>query len=256
MKLKPEDLKKLCGAAQAAAETAGGIIRDFTRLGDYQVNDKGTEESEAGNVVTEVDIACQKAIQEALAPSIQEFDLGWLAEESEDNGSRFDKDYFWCVDPLDGTLPFVQKRPGYAVSIALVAQSGESVIGVVHDPVEMKTYHAYKGGGAFCNGAPWKLEPVNDADFEIVEGGGGSVMSACLALEKAPACFFKKPKPEQGGGCLWDYAATACLFQEIGAWVSDISARPLDLNSRETLYMNTKGVLFATSKAIAESVMT
>ena len=54
----------------------------------------------------------------------QKYDFGILTEETPDNGSRLVKDYFWCVDPLDGTLPFTEGTPGYSVSIALVSKSG------------------------------------------------------------------------------------------------------------------------------------
>ena len=50
-----------------------------------------------------------------------------LTEETEDDGGRLRADYFWCVDPLDGTLPFIEGRPGSAVSIALIARDGTPV---------------------------------------------------------------------------------------------------------------------------------
>jgi fructose-1,6-bisphosphatase/inositol monophosphatase family enzyme len=64
--------------------------------------------------------AAQAAVLEVLAPTFKAYDLGLLTEELADDGSRFEKDYFWSIDPLDGTLPFTQGKPGYAVSIALV----------------------------------------------------------------------------------------------------------------------------------------
>ena len=50
------------------------------------------------------------------------YDLALLTEESEDDRSCFEKDYFWCIDPLDGTLPFTRNEAGYSVSIGLVAE--------------------------------------------------------------------------------------------------------------------------------------
>ncbi len=35
---------------------------------------------------------------------------------------------------MDGTLAFINGHPGFAVSIALVAQDGTPQIGVVYDP--------------------------------------------------------------------------------------------------------------------------
>lgn len=80
-------------------------------------------------------------------------------------------------------------------------------------------------------------------------------MNACWVLEKSPACYFKFPKPEDGGGCLWDYAATACLFNESGAVVSDIQGQSLDLNRPDSSFMNHRGVLYASTPAMAKEIM-
>ena len=101
-----------------------------------------------------MDLESQQLILEMLAGSMREFSLGLLAEESEDNASRFETDAFWCIDPLDGTLPFVEGTAGYSISIALVSRGGEPLIGVVRDPVDKVTYHACRQGGAFRNALP------------------------------------------------------------------------------------------------------
>jgi 3'-phosphoadenosine 5'-phosphosulfate (PAPS) 3'-phosphatase len=76
-------------------------------------------------------------------------------------------------------------------------------------------------------------------------------MNACWALEQSPAAFSKNPKPQQGGGYLWDYAATACIYHELQAWVSDMNGQPLNLNAKESPYMNQCGVCYATGPSIA-----
>ena len=81
-------------------------------------------------------------------------------------------------------------------------------------------------------------------------------MNACWVLEHAPACYFKFPKPQEGGGSFWDYAATACLFHELGAVATDMHGNPLDLNRRDSTFMNHRGILFATSEEIAEKIRT
>jgi 3'(2'), 5'-bisphosphate nucleotidase/myo-inositol-1(or 4)-monophosphatase len=84
---------------------------------------------------------------------------------------------------------------------------------------------------------------------------GGAALNACQALTQAPACYFKFPKPDKGGGSVWDYAATTCLFQEAGAPVSDIQGKPLVLNPDSSTFMNHCGVLYCSDHAIAESMM-
>ena len=75
-----------------------------------------------------------------------------LSEETNDDGSRFKEDFFWCIDPMDGTLPFINKQPGFSVSIALVAKDGTPNLGIVYDPSTDTLYHAIKGKGALQKG--------------------------------------------------------------------------------------------------------
>ena len=95
---------------------------------DIAVEKKQGGTSYASQVVTEVDRACETAILSHLLPTCQEFDLALLSEETEDDGSRFEEDFFWCIDPMDGTLPFINKQPGFSVSIALVAKMGHRTL--------------------------------------------------------------------------------------------------------------------------------
>lgn len=251
MKLKLSHLIALTKVATEAAQQSGDLIQSYAdKIIPTQV--KRSEATSASQMVTEVDLLSQKMILEYLQPTLKKYKLGLLAEENADDLSRLEHDYFWCIDPLDGTLPFVEHRPGYAVSIALVSRSGESALGVVYDPLTRTLYHAIQKEGVFRNQKAWKLtKGKSNAVYKTIDKGG-AVMNACWVLENAPACFYKLPKLEQGSGCLWDYAATSCLYQEIGAWVSDISGNPIHLNQKDSLYMNHHGILFASHPDIAK----
>ena len=80
------------------------------------------------------------------------------------------------------------------------------------------------------------------------------VLNACYALENAPGCHFKFAKPEEGGGSIWDYAATACLFQEAGAVVNDVHGKPLDPNRSDSTFMNHRGAIYATDQILASAI--
>ena len=139
MNLTDRHLMALCMVAENAVRQAAEIIQTFTHPLPTSLAVKPeikTEFKSAGNtlasqVVTQVDLACDKCIKGILKESCERHDIAVLTEESIDDKQRFIKDYFWCVDPLDGTLPFIEGRTGYAVSIALVSQKGTPVIGVV-----------------------------------------------------------------------------------------------------------------------------
>ena len=271
------NLTALSEIAIRAARAAGALIRQ--RAAEELVVSLKTETggtSYAAQVVTEVDRACEALILSHLKPTLKSHDLGLLSEETEDDGSRFVRDYFWCIDPLDGTLPFLQRRSGYAVAIALVARDGTPRIGVVCDPTTETIYHATRGGGAFKNGQPWHIERTNNhftyvtdrtlaktprrpeieqlltaraAELGLTKvrelAGGGSVMNAIRVLENGPACLLKFPKPERGGGGIWDFAATVCLFHELQLPATDFFGQPLDLNRADGVFMNHRGVFFA-----------
>ena len=278
------DLDALTKQAVQAAREAGGIIRSHQDR-EVDVLHKEGGHTYASQVVTEVDRKAQDAILQVLEPSCEEFDLAVLTEESEDDRSRLEKDAFWCIDPMDGTLPFIRKEPGYSVSIALVARDGSPQIGVIYDPVHDVLWQATKGQGVRRNGEPWTLGTSSqeltftyDRSFEghperervlreleayaqslglqglVATQFGGAVINACHALEAAPGCHFKFAKPQEGGGSLWDYAATACLFEEAGAVVSDVHGEPLDLNRSDFTFMNHRGAVYATDENLAQRI--
>jgi fructose-1,6-bisphosphatase/inositol monophosphatase family enzyme len=250
MSLEINDLKELTNIAIKAAKEAGEMISNNAGK-NISYEKKETGESLAAQVVTVVDKQSQEIILKHLNPTLEKYDLGLLAEESEDDLSRFKKDYFWSVDPMDGTLPFIESRPGYCVSIGLVSKEATPIIGVIYNPIENTLYHAIKGQGAFRNEHPWQIELSSNNKEELIDRGG-AVMNACWILENTPSYYCSRPKPTNGGGCVWDYAASACLFAEVGAWVSDMHGQPLELNREESLFMSHKGVLYASNHTIAQ----
>ncbi|MDH3346300.1 MAG: hypothetical protein OEL75_03870, partial [Kiritimatiellaceae bacterium] len=84
---------------------------------------------------------------------------------------------------------------------------------------------------------------------------GGGVMNALWVLENTPACYFKFPREKESGGCLWDFAASACIFNETDAIATDIHGKPLDLNRPDSCYMNHRGILFSTDPELAEQIV-
>jgi 3'-phosphoadenosine 5'-phosphosulfate (PAPS) 3'-phosphatase len=269
------NLHHLANIAIEAALSAGKIIQNHLN-DDIIVEKKDGGNSYASQVVTKVDRDCESIILSHLKPTCKTFDIGLLSEETEDDKSRFEKDFFWCIDPMDGTLAFINKRPGFSVSIALIAKDGVPVIGVVFDPCTETLYHAIKGNGAYKNRKSWHIKNTNDhltyvtdkklsdtpksaeiqellntlkANLKLKEikeiSGTGAVLSAILVLENGPACFLKFPKKDYGGGSIWDYAATACIYYELDFPATHFNGEILDLNKKDGTFMNEKGVYYS-----------
>lgn len=287
MKLDRQDIQTLCDLAVSAAKSAGEFIS--SRSADsLVVNRKIGGDSEASQVVTEVDRQAQEIILKTLEPTLKKYDLGLLTEESEDNHSRFDKDYFWCIDPLDGTLPFIESSPGYSVSIGLVSKQGNAQIGVVFDPVTETLYKSISNRGTYVNGISAKLHNhsvkpkltmfsdrsfLDHPQFEKIQEGiskiadnlgysevelikhGGGALNACWIIDHSPAVYFKFPKPSAGGGSLWDYAASACILKEAGGHVSNIFGKMLNLNRLDSTFMNKSGILYASDLKLAHAII-
>jgi len=271
--LTTEQLQHLTEIAIAAAQEAGRYIEQFDRTNLQEVfKDAGS--SEASQIVTEVDIRSEEIIRLKLQEASNVYNIAFVGEESalgnsSEASERFKKPYFWCVDPLDGTLAFAKGQSGYAVSIALVDQSGTPLIGVVVDPVDQTLIHAIKGHGAYQNllplGSPNRgndsLTVYADASFKTHERhrkslvvleacartlnldgvnfiyGNGAVKNACHVLKATHACYLKLPKKEEGGGSIWDFAATACIAQEAQGWASGVNGKPLKLNCQNSTFM-------------------
>ena len=282
MKLSGTELTELANLAINAATAAGEMI---ARSRPKQIEHKSSGRSLASQVVTEVDRRSEAIILDTLSPTLERFELGLLTEEQPDDGGRFSTDYFWCIDPIDGTLPFIEGTPGYAVSIALVRRDGTPKIGVVYDPVGKTVLHAIADAGAFRDGQPWDqpsssgkvLWLFTDRSFlsserrdqitvgleQIVRDMGlaglhvdataGAVMNACKVLANPIACYVKLPK-QNGGGSLWDYAATACIFSEAGAVATDIDGQRFHLNRADSTLMCHRGILFATEETLAQRI--
>jgi fructose-1,6-bisphosphatase/inositol monophosphatase family enzyme len=285
MQLDKNQLQLLTDTAIRAARQAGLFIAEASKR-PIVVERKSGGDTEASQVVTEVDRQAQEIILSILKPTFEENDLGLLTEESEDNNSRFEKDHFWCVDPLDGTLSFIESKPGYSVSIALVSKEDIAQLGVIYDPVNEALYHAKLGYGAMKNGTTFRVTNgsskltlfsdksfLKQSDFDQIHAAcielslrlkmngfemashGGGAMNATWALSNAPSCYFKVPKKSAGGGSLWDYAASSCIAIEAGAHVSDIYGNRLDLNKSDSTFMNRKGILYASDGHVADGIM-
>ena len=133
-----------------------------------------------------------------------------------------------------------------------------------------------KGNGAYKNKKPWNIKNTNNhltyvtdktlkntpnsdkiqrilenhktdlglKDIKVISGSG-AVMCAILVLENGPACFLKLPKKEIGGGSIWDYAATSCIYNELNLPATSFNGETLDLNKEGNTFMNYQGVYYS-----------
>jgi myo-inositol-1(or 4)-monophosphatase len=139
------DLAPRHAAACRIVTEVGQMALDYFRHWDRLTIDvKGHQD-----FVSEADRNVELAVRAALADAFP--DDGIVGEEGAPTPGS--SGYTWVIDPIDGTTNFINGIPQWCVILACVYQ-GQTMIGVVHDPVHGELHHAILGGGAFCNDKP------------------------------------------------------------------------------------------------------
>lgn len=147
-------------AAVAAARAAGRVIVErFHQPREIQF--KGP-----ANPVTEVDLLSEGLIVEHLQSAFPQY--GIVSEEGHqvEAGGKAR----WLIDPLDGTTNYAHGYPLFAVSIAL-EQAGETVLGVVYQPLLDELFCAVSGQGATLNDAPMQVSTTTELTQALVGSG-------------------------------------------------------------------------------------
>ena len=96
--------------------------------------------------LTEADLASNDVIVRAL----EKYDIPIMSEEGKmiEYDERKDWEYYWCIDPIDGTKEFIKKNGEFTVNIALIHKN-TPILGVVYAPALGDMYMAKKGEGAY-----------------------------------------------------------------------------------------------------------
>ena len=125
----------------AVRRVGQGIVHDFREVANLQISEKGP-----GDFVSNADLYSEKKLMEILHEARPEY--GFLSEECGERKATDGCDYYFVVDPIDGTNNFIHAIPMFCISLALL--KGKNVIaGVIFNPVTNELYYAEKGKGAF-----------------------------------------------------------------------------------------------------------
>ena len=125
-----EQLLKL--AQQAAIEAGKAIMEVYAQPFEVYTKDDDSP-------VTQADLRASNIIKEILKPT----GLPFVSEEDlPPDRSQFKR--YWLVDPLDGTVEFVNRNGGFTVNIALIDDK-QPVLGVIYAPVTNQLWYADGG---------------------------------------------------------------------------------------------------------------
>jgi myo-inositol-1(or 4)-monophosphatase len=165
---------------------------------------------------------------------------------------RFDAEYCWIVDPLDGTTNYVHQVPHYCVSVAL-AHHGRVVAGAVFDPTSGDCYTAELGGGSRLNGRPIRTSGVSDLSQALVAASFSAYIEfpsreidqfvqslvTCQAVRRTGSAALNLCYVASGrfdafwalSTSAWDIAAGVLLVEEAGGVATLTDGRPLTLDA-------------------------
>ena len=189
----------------------------------------------------DIKLAIDKEIEEDIKAELQGFGYGFLGEET---GFKSDdtSEYFWVVDPLDGTSNYYRNIPICANSIALMDSQLNVHVAVVNSFLENKLYFASAGNGSFCNDMPLKVSETSKKSLSTLMTGipakttyldsefqemiqlfqewkkvrmiGSAAIAGTWVAEGIADCY------KENGIFIWDIAATMLLVQEAGGKIN------------------------------------
>jgi 3'(2'), 5'-bisphosphate nucleotidase len=135
------DTKQFLQLAEKAATEAGKSIMEV-----YESDEFATEIKENTTPITRAD----KVAHEIITQSLSQTGLPILSEEgiNLDFEERKLWDYFWLIDPLDGTKEFIHKNGEFTVNIALM-KFNVPVAGVIFRPCSGSLYSGAAGYGVY-----------------------------------------------------------------------------------------------------------
>ena len=126
-------MEQLLTLAKNAALQAGKAIMEVYATA-FEVYTKDDD-----SPVTQADLRASRIIKEMLAPS----GLPFVSEEDLP-ADRSQYTRYWLVDPLDGTVEFVNRNGEFTVNIALIDDK-RPVMGVIYAPVLDRIWYADGG---------------------------------------------------------------------------------------------------------------
>ena len=221
----------------------------------YNSDDFNVQSKSDASPVTAADLASNRVITEGLSKLNIKFPI--LSEETLEIPflERAQFDYFWMVDPLDGTKEFIKRNGEFTINIALIRKN-KPVLGVVFVPNTEGCYFAVKGSGAFKREGKSEKR-IRCSTFRLTDTGLKIPISRSHRNLETDNLFldYKNPVlipcgssikflkiadgtfdiyPRIGTTMEWDTAAPHIILEEAGGQILEwISRKPLTYNKED-----------------------
>ena len=149
--------------SRACMKASRSLIRDFGEIENLQVSTKGP-----GDFVTSADRRTEKILIEELQKAHP--DYGIVTEETGIINKSNTKNR-WIIDPIDGTMNFLNGIPQFAISVGY-EEEGVIQCGVIFNPIMNEMFCAEKGGGAYLNNTRIRVSNKKQLRDSLIVTGG------------------------------------------------------------------------------------
>ena len=209
---------------KACEKASKVIIRDFGELENLQVSKKGPKD-----FVTKTDKRVEKILIEELSKTKKNY--SFITEET---GKILNKnrDVFWVIDPIDGTINFLHGIPHFAISLALQIEN-EIKSGIIYDPIKNEIFYAEKDNGSYINNNRIRVSNKSNLEECLFASNSDGLKSiypklnlrntGCAALDLAYVGCGRLDGYFHNKINLWDVAAGKIIIEEAGGKVNNIS---------------------------------
>ena len=203
-------------------------------------------EKSKGNPVTETDIAVDRHLARVLGTARP--DYGWLSEETTDQPERLSRRRLFIVDPIDGTLAFIKRKPEFVICVAVV-EDGVPVASGVFNPITDEMYTASIGDGSFLNGNRLAVSTRNTLPGcrmlvarDVIEHKAWPEPWPAMDVGKRASIAYRMALVASGKyDCMmalstkqeWDTAAATLVVQEAGGLVTSHAGEELLYNQSQ-----------------------
>ena len=206
---------------KACMKASRSLIRDFGEIENLQVLAKGP-----GDFVSSADKRTEKILIDELQKAHPNY--GIITEETGIINKSNIKNR-WIIDPIDGTMNFLNGVPQFAISIGY-EEDGEIKCGVIFNPIMNEMFCAEKGNGAYLNNSRVRVSNKKKIkDALLVTGGpkGASkikdkIFSEYINISKKVSNVRKFGRFDgywQRELNYWDLAAGVIILKEAGGFV-------------------------------------
>ena len=148
---------------KACMKASRSLIRDFGEVENLQVSKKGP-----GDFVSSADKRTENILIEELQKAHPQY--GIVTEESGIINKSNVKNR-WIIDPIDGTMNFLNGIPQFAMSVGY-EENGEIKCGIIFNPIMNEMFGAEKGSGAFLNNSRIRVSNKKKIKDSLIVTGG------------------------------------------------------------------------------------